>query len=315
MSDLKRLLSHHDDEFELALLRSADVDEPAKPGMLRTAAALGLTATLTAGTVAVTSGATLSASTLSGAGSSAKIGVGLVWKYLGIGAVSGIATMAGLQVAGVLPAPTPAAPTEVAAAAPALPAPTRPVVVSWSRATGAVASDDLAEPPPVSSTDEPPHPVRSSAERAAAPVVEERAARGATSPEPAAKPVPRVEPAPSAVGVLPPVAPEPEPQASAAKPEPERAPSLAVEIATIDRARRALRGQDPRAALSVLDEYQRKVTTRVLETEALLLRIDALVQLGDRRAASALARQVISRQPQGRYADRLRELASEYPGQ
>jgi hypothetical protein len=68
----------------------------------------------------------------------------------------------------------------------------------------------------------------------------------------------------------------------------EPASALARESETIGRAMSALRRDTaPREALRVLDGYDQEFPSGSLRTEALVLRIDALVAMGDERAALA----------------------------
>ena len=64
---------------------------------------------------------------------------------------------------------------------------------------------------------------------------------------------------------------------------------LRDEVAMIDAARAALGSHDSSTALSILNRYDARVRTHVLDREARLLRIDALVQSGDRAMAARLA--------------------------
>ena len=122
----------------------------------------------------------------------------------------------------------------------------------------------------------------------------DRRRRQLARPEPVAAPDRAVEePAPE------------EPEAS----QTPKAQSIAGEIAEIDRIRGELRDGQAARALAALERYFRSSPTRVLQTEASLLRIDALVALGERERAGALAREFIARQPTSRYAERLRQLA------
>lgn len=98
------------------------------------------------------------------------------------------------------------------------------------------------------------------------------------------------------------------PQASVASFAAAPADTLRDEIALLDQARRALRGGNAQAALAVLDRYRSAASKHALGTEALLLRVQALVQAGRASEASALGRGYIARHPHDGYAQRLRHL-------
>jgi hypothetical protein len=157
-------------------------------------------------------------------------------------------------------------------------------------------------------------------ERARAPAaVVHEVARAPSAP--AAKPAPTgAVPRPSDV-VLEPVEPATRPSATAAFPgaasEPSTAPAapesstsraLGAEAARIDAARQALERGDVRRALIELDWYERARVVGVLDREAELLRIQALVRAGERARAVELARAYLTKHPRDAYAARLGEL-------
>ncbi len=76
----------------------------------------------------------------------------------------------------------------------------------------------------------------------------------------------------------------------------------------IDTARRAVNAGDFRGAIDVLDSYDRKKQTRVLEREARLLRIDALVLGGKTGDAVRLAKSYVRLFPDDPHLARLRSL-------
>lgn len=88
----------------------------------------------------------------------------------------------------------------------------------------------------------------------------------------------------------------------------DRAPSreLAEEVQAIDAARAAFEAHEPDRALGILDEYDRAHPRGALVAEAAILRVDVLVQRGDRARAAQLAREALERQPNGPYRARLR---------
>ena len=286
MTELRPLLSQHDDEFELALLRSADHDEPSGRGKLRIAAALGIGVGAAASSLAAASGSAAAvssgAATASGvSGAGAKVGLSAVLKSLAIGTATGAVTLGTLHYADMLPAPFRATPSVVSQAAP--------------RPTPAAANPVLSVPAPTGGADS--VGVAEASRELAPNVGTDRRRQKLDRPKPVAPPEPVAEPA------LPEAVAEPEPS------EAPKAQSIAGEIAEIDRIRGRLRDGQAAGALSDLERYFRSSPTRVLQTEASLLRIDALVALGERQRASTLAREFIARQPTSRYAERLRQLA------
>jgi hypothetical protein len=91
-------------------------------------------------------------------------------------------------------------------------------------------------------------------------------------------------------------------------------PSLAAEIAALDRARRALDAGDPVRCLALLGEYRREFPRGVLSLEAWVLRIDALARSGNSSSAAAEARRFLGAHPNSPHAARLRALAEGGPG-
>lgn len=150
------------------------------------------------------------------------------------------------------------------------------------------------------------------AARSVAPVV--RSTPGPAKHAPAARPAIAPEPdaAPAQARTLAVTGPAPSgaaaPQASVASFAAAPADTLRDEIALLDQARRALRGGNAQAALAVLDRYRSAASKHALGTEALLLRVQALVQAGRATEASALGRGYIARHPHDGYAQRLRHL-------
>ncbi|HMA93863.1 MAG TPA: tetratricopeptide repeat protein, partial [Polyangiaceae bacterium] len=84
--------------------------------------------------------------------------------------------------------------------------------------------------------------------------------------------------------------------------------SMGREIATVDLARRALREGDATAALQALDDYRARWPSGVFAMEVMVLRVEALLALGERTAAESLAASMIRAQPTSRYSTRLRTM-------
>jgi hypothetical protein len=80
--------------------------------------------------------------------------------------------------------------------------------------------------------------------------------------------------------------------------------ALTEEVRALDEARRALREAEPSRALTVLERSR----YGVLAAEAAVLRVEALLQLGQRAAAEREAAPILARNPAGLHATRVRAL-------
>jgi hypothetical protein len=99
----------------------------------------------------------------------------------------------------------------------------------------------------------------------------------------------------------------PAPVVSVVEPPPvSRDANLRDEIRLLDRARAALRMRAPSEALDSLRQYFDGHPRGTLEPEATVLRIEALLQSGQRVQAAAAAREFLTRHPDGPLADRVR---------
>jgi len=83
---------------------------------------------------------------------------------------------------------------------------------------------------------------------------------------------------------------------------------LSEELSVLESARRALVGGDARRTLRLLDEYSHKFAKPRLNSEASVLRIEALVQSGNRARALELGREFLSRHAGSPYERRVRSL-------
>ena len=92
------------------------------------------------------------------------------------------------------------------------------------------------------------------------------------------------------------------------------ASSLSDEVTALQIARTALVGHDAGAALSALDRYKIHFPAGRLLPEATVLRIQALIERGDRAQAAALAERFESSNPKSPYADRIRSILSRPKG-
>jgi hypothetical protein len=92
--------------------------------------------------------------------------------------------------------------------------------------------------------------------------------------------------------------------------EPVSSNELAEEVAALDRARHAVEGHEAARALELLRGYQKRFPRGYLGREASLLRIEALVENGQRDAAVAAGRKFLSSDPTGPSADKVRRIIS-----
>jgi hypothetical protein len=83
---------------------------------------------------------------------------------------------------------------------------------------------------------------------------------------------------------------------------------LGRDLSQIDETRRALRTGDASAAQALLDAYEHRRETSFFDREAVVLRIEALVQQGQRERAAKLAADYFRRFPNDVHAPRLRAL-------
>lgn len=295
MTEPRRLLNGAADDFELALLRSARLDEPRERSVLETAAALGVGTALLGATTATSAAAAGSGAAATGAvaAGAAKLTASVLFKYFSVGLAAGLLTVGAFQLSG----PSETAPSSALPAAVTPPAVAAPSAPPAAAPKAAVARAEVERVDPAAARSPlPPRGPRPSSQ----PVVS--AERSAPAPTLDEAPL-----APQAVAAFElPVEPAP----PAAKKPVEAAPSILAEVAVLDRARRALAARQGAAALSILNEYD-AAPSRVLQTEASVLRIEALLQTGQREQAVLLARQLIAAQPGSRHAARLRGLLGE----
>jgi hypothetical protein len=85
--------------------------------------------------------------------------------------------------------------------------------------------------------------------------------------------------------------------------------TLADELASLQRARAALRSGDAKQALRELDHYDFVLGGRQLKAEASLLRIEALSRAGQVDVAAAQARRFVQQNPNHPLVDRARSFA------
>ncbi len=90
--------------------------------------------------------------------------------------------------------------------------------------------------------------------------------------------------------------------------DPPRALGLGQEVAALDRARDALAAGNAAGALRQVDEYEGQFPRGALAQEATALRIEALLQQGNRDAAVRLADRFLASNPKSPHAARIRLL-------
>jgi hypothetical protein len=89
--------------------------------------------------------------------------------------------------------------------------------------------------------------------------------------------------------------------------------TLEEEVASIDRARRAVSAGEPAAAIAMVDAYDAKFPAGSLAQESMVIRIDALLRQGDRGAAERLGSRFIAAHPSSPYVRRIRALLAGAP--
>ena len=86
------------------------------------------------------------------------------------------------------------------------------------------------------------------------------------------------------------------------------AETLSLELAALEQSRAALGRRDYSTALRLLDDYARRFPKRRLDSEATVLRIEALAARGDRTAATRVGNQFLATHANSPYARRVRSL-------
>jgi hypothetical protein len=107
---------------------------------------------------------------------------------------------------------------------------------------------------------------------------------------------PAVAPVAVATPPVPPLAPEPK----------RAARELGEQVASLDRAERALAAGDATAALRLVDEYEARFPAGSLLQEATVVRVDSLSKLGRHADAAAVAEAFLASHPTSPYAPKLR---------
>lgn len=286
MSDDLRRLASGDDDLVKGVIASAKRDAPSSEQVRRAAMNLGLPAAAAALAVqaghaataaahgsAAAGGALSGAASGTSAGSAATAGASatLIAKWLGIGALAGLAA-SGLASRAL---DANRAETHTSRHAVAL------IPHRVATRTGPALGRPSAPAPSA----------RPAAARAPAVRWPAEWAQLATRPAPAS-----AAPAPSTTSSV------------AAFPQPARSDRLAQEIALMSSARRALAHGQPALALRALNRYQSEIKRPSFGVEALMLRARALLVLGQRDRARALAERYIAAHPGDVYSRQLSAL-------
>ncbi len=288
---MRRMVDETDDSFELALLRSAKGDAAPSDSAEKAAIALagavilGVAASSTAAATATATGTAKAAKASALAG---KLGVIAIWKWIGLGVIVGSAVT--MSAEHVVRHADPSAHRVATAEPPSNPItssnPSRLPELLEGQGEGPPAVVELSPPVPIA-------PIASAPIRAPHVEAPPPSAAAISAEIAALAAPPAIAPSASAVPVS-----VPAPNASA----------LALEVASLDRARRALAAKDPAEAIRLLDVYEREVPVRVLGPEAQVLRIEAVAARGDRAEAKRLGEQFLIVYPRDPHADRVRRL-------
>jgi hypothetical protein len=300
MNEPPRLLDRDDDALKRLILRSSELDVPSARSMRRAhALALGVASSTVATVGAATTGGGVAAGAAMATGSVSTIKAIAIWVSVGLfsGAlVSGTAATlmdAGGQREAVAP---PAAQT---AEAPCTAPPARP-----NRSTSGATA-----PEPETATAYSPSAVaayENSHTGPAEPAIDRPGAAPAAAAAPAA---PIKTPTPQGATRFDSTAAAPQ----AVKPSATLNDELAQELASVDKARSALRSGNAAAALEQVSRYERAYKRPRFAPEASALRIEALIAQGRRAEAGQLARVFMANYPGHPLTVRLRTFLGEAP--
>ncbi|HEY4014450.1 MAG TPA: hypothetical protein VGM06_14005 [Polyangiaceae bacterium] len=274
-------------DLERDLLASARIDVASRHGYERTLAALAAgaattaaAASSTAGTITAAGGSSVATGGAVAAGTAA---MGVSVKWVGVAAFL-VAGSAGLTAKWIARPPSP--PAALVAASP-----------GWASVVRPPAHDppSRVEPPGA------PTALVEPAVQAPAPESDEVRRPASQSPRIASSELSRVRGA--TVAPLPP----PTPDRGSPAPASPRG-SLNRELLALDRVRTLLAAPDASRALQELDVYDALFPESLLAAEARVLRVDALVESGDRAGAASLARRLLAADPASPYAPHLHQV-------
>jgi outer membrane protein assembly factor BamD (BamD/ComL family) len=91
-----------------------------------------------------------------------------------------------------------------------------------------------------------------------------------------------------------------------AAPGERQSQGLGEQVGAIERAQSALLAGDAAEALRRVDDYEARFPTGILAQEATTVRIEALLQKGERGAATVIARKFLASHPTSAHATRIR---------
>ena len=291
MSDFTPMLAGEPSELEALLLRSAEDDAPALEALEKAGTALGVSAAALA--AASATGALAAPAVVAGnvATLAKPLTVASLAKWLAVGIGAGMVTGGAAHVVSRVTTPPPSA---IVAHAPR--AVQEPTGVTQSQPHSVVAPavpEQVAVPSPEPVIANAPLPSNTAA-FAVTPTAPAAAAPGAP-----AAPVPSEHTGSASFAT------EDAPRAA----EAETAPStLGEETKVLDRARHSLAVKRPAEALAAIDGYRVTWPHGALRAEAALLRVEALLRLGNRSAAEREANAIIAQAPGSRYATRAAAL-------
>jgi hypothetical protein len=286
MAEPRRLIDALDDDFEREVLRSARSDAPNEAAFRRTLVSLGVG-------VAVMPVAAAGAAPSAGA-LGAKLGAAVLTKWLLAGVTLGAVAAGGVgltQRALERRSEQPAAMAPLGAAtpvAPAAPSPKKP-----PNAPRTEAGEPVAPEPNVPSQERDPTTPRASVTHLDTKNASSSSSKVDAPPENAPLEPSRSGPASRSFEV--------ETHETAVQ-------KLERETKLLDLARGELGRGSAVNALKTLDEYERAFPTGALSPEARVLKVRALIAVGRRGEAEALAARVIAAAPRSEHADAVRAL-------
>jgi hypothetical protein len=326
MNDPRRLRSAGGRELERLLLESVRDDRPSAGAQARTIAALGAGTAI--GVSSVAGGAAAIAAPKAIAGTTAL----LLAKYFAIGAGTGIATLAVMHNITPSIAARETAPRPIATIAAEPSALRGSVVATHPEMPAALAGAPsmeaaLAREPETMGASPFWAPPAAQEARPVSALVSAGKGRVARTLIPSITPGVGAAPTPATVSENPGMAALPasdvtaSPAAVAAAaslastspptlPAPPPASLLARQIAVLDQARRVLKSGDAASTIVMLDGYRMTFPAGDLMPEATLLRIEALLQLGQRSAAEQVASAFLANRASGAHSQRIRRLLS-----
>jgi TolA-binding protein len=139
-----------------------------------------------------------------------------------------------------------------------------------------------------------------------------RSASAPPAPPPSVKPVPAkveapksVAPAPVAVSEL---AVQNDPAPARPRPAPSGAADLKEEIRLLDQARAAVHAGESNEALALLAKYNRRYPRGQFRQEAQVLRVAALEQAGNKKAAVELGKRFVAAHPESPHVERVERV-------